>query len=402
MAPPGKIELEKMPLKGVQALKSLSVEFVSHVTEGVLKGETFDALFAAFSRHQAKIVSGVLGSVGIAGGTWAAISLWTSSLGLWSTLGYSLGILSMPVWVPVAGGVAGLTAAGGAVYGVLSLVRSRGQTRKLRTIIGFSKMLIGKEELDEEDERRLREILTRQQVEQQKIEQLLRTTPEQARALAGELNREAGPEIARYLYPLVYFRDGVVSSSERRRFARICSCLGLEAGEATRIAAAYRQRLDAQWAYLENIILQLNHFVRALAPDLPAVELLREQLAQLMRFDPRRASAARRERTLRLLSAGPGSAPHRFAEDEILDEAALMGAYALAQTIAPEPETRQLLEAAFDELLETTPQLSDEYKKKMITNRRKVEKLYDFTREQILTAVEKEKTPSTAPRIPPA
>ena len=391
MASSSKIELEKLPLKGVQALKSLSVEFVSHVTERVLKGETFDALFTAFNRHQAKIVSGVLGSVGIAGGTWAAISLWTSSLGLWGTLGYTLGFLSMPVWVPLAGGVAGLTAAGGAVYGVLSLARSRKQTRRLRSIIGFSKMLIGREELHPEDERQLRTLLAQQKVDKKKIEQLLGTTPEQATKLAGGLDPEVGLEVARYLYPLVYARDGVVSSTERRRFARICSYLKLEAGKATEIAAEYRQRLDTQWTYLESIIRQLNHFASALALDLPAMELLREQLAQLMGFDPRRTSADRRERTLRLLSGKPEDAASQLAEGEILDEAALMGAYAFAQTIAPEPETRQQLETAFDDLLDANPQLSDEYKEKMVVNRRKVEKLYDFTRTQILTAVKEER-----------
>ena len=55
-----------------------------------------------------------------------------------------------------------------------------------------------------------------------------------------------------------------------------------------------------------------------------------------------------------------------------------------------EPPTRAL----FDELLAAHPQLSGEYRKKLVANRRKVEKLYDFTRTQILTAIEKEKNGS--------
>ena len=389
MARSQKPQMEKLPAQGIQALKSLSVQFISFVVEEGLKGQPLDKIIAAFIRHQAKIIGGVLGSVGIAGGTWAAISLWTSSLGLWGSLSYSLGIITMPIWVPVAGGVAGLTAAGGAIYGVISLARNRQETRKLQSIIGFSKLLIGKDELGEEDERQLHKILSEQKVDEKKIERLLRTTAAESRKLASSLSEEQGMEVARYLFPLVYADKGVISSTDRSRFGRICSDLNLPEGTATQISAEYRQRLDVQWDYLESIILRLNHFANMLELDRPEMELLREQLAQLMNFDPRKASTRQREQLLRKLSGRERDTVIDIDEGQIIDEAALMGAYALAQTVAPEPESQELLEAAFDAILDANTHLPEKYKEELKDSRQKIGRLYDVTRTQILAAEKK-------------
>jgi len=379
----------KLSARGLQALKSLSVQFVSFMIEEGFKGQTLDKILAAFTRHQTKIVSGVLGSAGIAGGAWAAISLWTSSLGLWGSLGYALGLVSMPVWVPVAGGVAGLTAAGGAIYGVLSLARSRQQTRKLQSIIGFSKVLIGREELGEEDERLLRKVLLSQKVAEKKIQELLHTTVETARGLAEDLSADESLEVARYLFPLVYAERGVISPATRRRFARVCVYLGLEEGKAAEISQEYRQRLEAQWDYLDNLIRRLNYFASVLGFDREEMELLQEQLEQLMQFDPRKIAARKRERTLKILAGGARNTATHLAQDDILSEAVVMGAYALAQTAVL--ENRDRLEAAFNGLLDANPHLSQDYRKKLANNRRKVDKLYDVTRAQILAAENKRK-----------
>ena len=254
-----KAQLNKRLEQQLQTLKSLSVQFVSYLIEEGFKGQTLDKIVTSFTRHQAKIISGLLGSAGLAGGAWAAVSLWTGSLGLWGGLAYTLGFMTMPVWVPVAGGVAGLTAAGGAVYGVLNLVKSRNKGRKVQSIIGFSKVLIGKDVFEDQDDRLMRRFLKDQKVKDTEIESLLRTTPETARELALKyLSDQERHEIARYIFPLVYAGDGVISTTERRRFARICSQLQLEEGTSTTISQAYRQRLDQQWTYLQNLVRQLN------------------------------------------------------------------------------------------------------------------------------------------------
>ena len=245
----------------LQALKSLSVQFVSFMIEEGLKGQALDKIVASFTRHQTKIVSGVMGSVGLAGGAWAAVSLWTSSIGVLSGLKLSLGLLSMPVWVPLAGGVAGLTAAGGAVYGALTLAKSRSKRRHVQSIVGFSKVLVGRDTFVDQDDRLMRRFLQAQDFKVEKAEELLKTTPEEARQLARKhLSEEDRAEIACYIFPLVYTRDGVISDTERRRFARICNELGLGEGESARISKDYRTRLDRQWEYLQILVRQLNFF----------------------------------------------------------------------------------------------------------------------------------------------
>ena len=81
-----KQQITAMAEKGLQALQTLSFQFVSHLIEEGFKGVAIDKIVNSFVCNRAKIVSGVLGSAGLATGAWAAISLWTSSLGLWGIL----------------------------------------------------------------------------------------------------------------------------------------------------------------------------------------------------------------------------------------------------------------------------------------------------------------------------
>ncbi len=83
MAKPSTKQITEFAEKGLQALQTLSVQFVSHLIEEGSKGVALDIIVTSFARNQAKIVSGILGGAGLATGAWAAISLWTSSLGLW-------------------------------------------------------------------------------------------------------------------------------------------------------------------------------------------------------------------------------------------------------------------------------------------------------------------------------
>ena len=386
-----KAKLNKRLEQQLQTLKSLSLQFVSFLIEEGFRGQTLDKIVTSFTRHQAKVISSLLGSAGLAGGAWAAVSLWTGSLGLWSGLAYGLGFLTMPVWVPVAGGVAGLTAAGGAVYGVLNLVKSRNKGRKVQSIIGFSKVLIGKDVFSDQDDRLMRRFLQDQKVKDTEIENLLRTTPETARDLALKyLSEQERYEIARYIFPLVYAEDGVISAPERRRFARICSQLQLEEGTSTNISQAYRQRLDRQWTYLQNIVRQLNFFADALVFDGQEMELLREQLEQLAQFDPRRSAPQKRRKTVDLLGKGDGHCVPLSAED-VLIEAAAMGAYALAQTAVQDSNRRTQLETAFEAFVNAQEDLSAAYKKTLIASRKKVDKLYQTTRAQVLAAGQKKK-----------
>lgn len=370
--------------KGLHTLQALAVQFVSYIIEEGRKGKALDKIISAFARHQRKLVSGLLGSAGVAGGAWAAISLWTSSLGAWGSLGYAIGWIAMPAWIPIAGGAAGLTAAGGAIYGMFNFSKERQHTRQLRAIIGFSKMLAGRTETSEE--KLLRRFLSAQEVEDKKIDQLLQTTPEEAERLARRhLDAKTRREVARYIFPLVYQREGIIGSGERRRFRRVCASLDLGEDAARDISQSYRQRLDEQWAYMDQLIELLNFFASRLGFDGREMEIVREELNQLMHFDPRRTAAEKRERLLAQLGTTPAASALTLKKQ--VAEAALMGAYAMAHTAAPEREDLSALVAAFQELVANSDAKD---RKKLTASREKIDQLYLATREQIDRVMQEE------------
>lgn len=72
------------------------------------------------NRLPASAVTALLGSVaGVCVGTQVAVS----SLGFFSGIGYSLGLVAMPLWGPVAGGLLGAAVVGGAAYATLATLR---------------------------------------------------------------------------------------------------------------------------------------------------------------------------------------------------------------------------------------------------------------------------------------
>jgi hypothetical protein len=378
--------------QGVQVLREFSVQFVSFLIEEGLKGRGLDAIVTAFGKHRATIISSVLGGAGLAGGAWAAVTMWTGSVGLWGGVAMTLGFATTPVWVPVAGGVAGLTAAGGALFGVRSLTRNRGKKRKLQIVIGFSKLLLDGERFADQDVRVMRKFLLAKEVKKDQIEQLLLTTAATARQLSLRyLSIEDRCEIARYIFPLVYNGDGLITSSDRRRFARICSELRLENGTAAAISRDYRKRLDTQWSYLRTLVTSLNYFAEAMIFDSQEMELVRQQLEQLMNFDPRKGAPDKRRRALDILGGSPHS-PATLSED-VMGEAAVLGAYALAQTALHRPAQRRHLGNVFDGLVDRQTELSQELKQKLRGSRRKVDNQYDSTRAEIASAARKLRRP---------
>ena len=72
-----------------------------------------------------------------------------------------------------------------------------------------------------------------------------------------------------------------------------------------------------------------------------------------------------------------------LTEEDVLLEAGAMGAYALAQTAIRDPDRRNRLIEAFNSLIDRQTDISDAYKKKLIDSRRKVDKLYEATRDQL-------------------
>ena len=294
-------------------LRELALQLVAFVLKEVRRGRGVDAAARAFSRHRRRVLDGIVGGAGAAGGAWAALTAWTGSLGVWGTVGLSLGLLSPPAWVPLAGGLAGLGAAGGAVAGALSLNRSRARRRHLRTIIGLSREMTGAE--------------------------------------GGE---------------------GVITDAGRRRFTRVCESLGLPADSPRTISRDYRQRLDGQWEHLRRLVLGLNYFAEAMVFDLRELESVRGLLERLSRFDPRRRGQQLRVDLLSRLGQDVGA----WVLDSPLEEASLVSAYALAQTALSNDEERHRLGEAFDNLVASRDELSPGDARRLRDSRIRVDRIY--------------------------
>ncbi|MFH1566469.1 MAG: hypothetical protein ABIL09_00605 [Gemmatimonadota bacterium] len=364
--------------QGLRAVRGLSLHLASSLLQQAGGEGAVESALAMLGRHRGRLLGGVVGGAGAAGGAWAAVSVWSGSLGMWGGVAAAFGMAAAPLWVPFAGGLAGLTAAGGAAAGLRALARSRDRRRYLQSIIGLSKMLLEGETFGDADERVMRGFLRARQVKEDEVEGLLRTTPETGRRVALEhLSRGDRREVARFVYPLVYAGDGVITPAERRRFGRVCAALELPPEEAGTISRQYRRRLEEQWAYLRGLIGRLTYFAEALAFDSREMELLRRELEQLMAFDPRRTAIERRRRTLQLL--GADGAQVLPIGGEAGDEAVVMGAYALAHTAVAKPHLRRRLQEVFDRLLESESGLSPSRRLKLRQNRQKVDRLYRAT-----------------------
>ncbi len=152
--------------------------------------------------------------------------------------------------------------------------------------------------------------------------------------------------------------------------------------DAKEISQAYRQRLDGQWDYMRQLVDLINFFAASLGFDSREMELVREQLDQLMLFDPRRTGTTKRERQLAKLGRKAPNPPVDLQAPSAA--AALIGAYAMAHTAIPEIEDRTALQTAFDDILEA--QEATVNTQSLVSTRKKVDKLYSATREQILAA----------------
>jgi hypothetical protein len=351
------------------SLRDLSLHLVSYLWEEVRQGRAVDAAARAFQRHRTRVLGGIVGGAGAAGGAWAALTAWTGSLGVWGTMGLTLGLLSPPAWVPLAGGLAGLGAAGGALAGALGINRKRARRRHLRTVIGLSRQMAAVD--GDEGERLLKGFLRFRGLSPEQSQHLLATTPEEAHRAADGLSDEDRWDVARCVFPLVYQGEGVVTDSGRRRFARVCHDLGLPEAAPRTISQEYRERLDSQWAHLKRLVSGVNYFAEALAFDRREMEIVRDLLERLSRFDPRRRGEELRLELLGDLGRDPKPSIHGA-----LEEASFINAYAIAQTALASAGERQRLGVAFDDLIDANQELSAGDARRLRSSRERVDRIY--------------------------
>ena len=235
-----------------------------------------------------------------------------------------------------------------------------------------------------QDKRLLSRFPQARDIKDNEIEELLATTADTAQQLALRyLSQEERSEITRHILPLVYNRDGAISHADRRHFAHVCMHLDIGDETAREISQAYRDHLDSQWSYMKQLVDLINYFAARLAFDGPEMELMREQLNQLLHFDPRYTSYRRRESLLIKLGRKSPSPPIDL--ETTTAEPALMGAYAMAHTAVADINDRTVMGRAFDELL-AEQDLDAALVKKLIVTRKKIDTLYAANREQILAA----------------
>lgn len=372
-----------------KALKKLchhfvSYTFVSYTIEEGINGENLDRIVSGFTRHKNKILGSMFSGAGFAGGAWAAVAMWTSTLGIWGKFAIATGLAVTPMWVPVAGSMAGATALSGAILGYVSMSRKKGKSRQIQSFIGFSKVFLTATEsgFTPEDDRLIRRMLGAKKVDQ--MEKLLMTSPDTAANLARSLSYKERCEVARHLFPLVYAHCDVITTTNRRRFRRICEQLNLNVEVYRSISKDYRQRLETQWAFVRTMIQFLNYFAVALRFDLREMEILREQIGQMTNFDPRKNADKKRLKALTMIGASTTD-KFQMAQGDLLLEGACMCAYALAQTVIKGNKDRRRLGNIFDGLIDRQTELDPEYKCEIQKNRRKVDRMYDTTRNSIKT-----------------
>ena len=154
------------------------------------------------------------------------------------------------------------------LLGYVSMSRKKGKSRQLQSFIGFSKVFLTATESGfiPEDDRIVRRMLGAKKVDY--MEKLLMTSPDKAANLARSLSYKERCEVARHFFPLVYAHCDVITTTNRRRFRRICEQLNLNVEVYCSISKDYRQRLETQWAFVRTMIQFLNYFAVALRFDL--------------------------------------------------------------------------------------------------------------------------------------
>lgn len=97
-----------------------------------------------FHQNQKKVAVAGTG-VGAATGALGAIAMWESSLGFWGGIAATLGLVTVPAWVPIAGTVAG--AAGGLLLAKQLIERARARSAltpaQLDAFVDASRALVG-------------------------------------------------------------------------------------------------------------------------------------------------------------------------------------------------------------------------------------------------------------------
>lgn len=279
--------------KAVHVFLDITVRWIlSVLTElGSSRGqmEPLAALREALKQHAGQLTA-ALAAAGAASGAVAGTSIWLGSLGFFGSIGYWLGLVSLPLWAPVLGGLAGVVAGAGAGYAIAAGLQSRSTLDAAKLQLHVLSVLAWADgALDEQEHAALaglQEQLIGAGVKAEKVAAILQQAPRSSESFA--LDAGKFPESRRRAALVDGWQLVLVSKGDREKagqaFASLCRRLNLGAA-ATELQQTAAAMVGERGAQLGAALAAARFVGGELAPD-----ALQRVLGTLTSMDPVQAA----------------------------------------------------------------------------------------------------------------
>ncbi|OQB47872.1 MAG: hypothetical protein BWY02_01963 [bacterium ADurb.Bin157] len=343
-------DLDKNLAAALTGVTFVTLAMVKTIVDSAVLGIPTEKAISNFLEKQFPYISAALASAGVAGGAYLGATIWVSSLGFWPSIGYSLGIVSMPLWAPVAGALAGVIAVGGGLFGVTKYLQSNRATKALSAIYGMSKMVLGRNNLTIPEDEYIKEVVSQLGMKSHEVsEEIQKTTYLEAITIANEIfSAEQKRAFIKAIFPIVYTDDGVFSELERNNLKKVVHELKFDDNIVKEIEKETFEEWEKTWVQYEDISKCANSILSFESENPDAfIKGVSESMERLLAFDPRNESAERRNSVLKLVGAMTGVF---FAENPIID-ATIVGAYALLKGSSETDADNLRIENAFDKFI---------------------------------------------------
>lgn len=343
-------DLDKNLAAALTRVTFVTLAMVKTIVDSAVLGIPTEKAISNFVEKQFPYISAALASAGVAGGAYLGARIWVSSLGFWPSIGYSLGIVSMPLWAPVAGALAGVIAVGGGLFGVTKYLQSNRATKALSAIYGMSKMVLGRNNLTIPEDEYIKEVVSQLGMKSHEVsEEIQKTTYLEAITIANEIfSAEQKRAFIKAIFPIVYTDDGVFSELERNNLKKVVHELKFDDNIVKEIEKETFEEWEKTWVQYEDISKCANSILSFESENPDAfIKGVSESMERLLAFDPRNESAERRNSVLKLVGTMTGVF---FAENPIID-ATIVGAYALLKGSSETDADNLRIENAFDKFI---------------------------------------------------
>jgi len=332
----------------------VALEMVKTVVDATVAGIPSEKALKTFAEKHFPLISAALTSAGIAGGAYLGVKIWVSNLGFWSFIGYSLGFVSVPLWAPVAGALAGIIAVGGGLFGLSKYLQSGRAKKAITAVYGIAKKILSKSRLERTEDEFVKALARQFGLKPEEItKEITEASYFDARNIANEIFKEdEKANLIKGIFPIVYVGDGVFSASERSNMSEVCRDLCLKQGIISEIETSFSESCEKTWDQYESIakcaksILSLSSLDQTEFDD--SVSMAMENL---LSFDPRAEAAEKRGKVLGMVTTAGAIAGVFFAANPFLD-ATIVGAYALLRGASDSESEERAVEAALLKFLE--------------------------------------------------